>query len=123
MNANCPQKRSARAGTGRLPRRLRALLAEVRSRFEIAYGSRLAALVLFGSQARADAVRGSDIDLLDVLQGEVRPSEEIDRMGGVITGLTLAYDVTLSCVFMSVRQYETEASPLLLNIRREGIAV
>lgn len=116
-------KRSAHPRAGRLPRRLRALLAEVRSRFEAAYGSRLAALVLFGSQARADAVRGSDIDLLVVLHGEVHPGEEIDRMGGVISALSLAYDVMLSCVFMSAQQYAAEVSPLLLNIRREGIAV
>lgn len=107
----------------RLPRRQRALLADVRARFEAEYGPRLAALVLFGSQARGDAVPGSDIDLLVVLHGDVRPGAEIDRMGGAITGLSLAHDVTLSCVFMSAEQYETEASPLLLNIRREGIAV
>ncbi|HLG16404.1 MAG TPA: nucleotidyltransferase domain-containing protein [Blastocatellia bacterium] len=33
-------------------------------------------MILFGSQARGDAATGSDIDVLVVLRGEVRPGLE-----------------------------------------------
>ncbi len=35
--------------------------------------------MLFGSQARGDKMPGSDIDVLVVLKGPVRPGEEIRR--------------------------------------------
>ena len=101
---------------------LRAVLAQLRKRLEGIYGPRLVHIVLFGSQARGEADLGSDIDVLVVLQGPVYPSEEIARTGGAITALSLEYDTVVSCVFMSMEQYETERSPLLLNIHREGIA-
>ena len=71
------------AGAGEMSERLRSLLTELRSRFEALYGPRLARLVLFGSKARGDAEPGSDIDVLMVLEGPVRPGEEIARTGEI----------------------------------------
>lgn len=53
-----------------LPKKLRTILAELRRQFEALYGERLAQMKLFGSQARGDAVEGSDIDVLVVLSRE-----------------------------------------------------
>jgi predicted nucleotidyltransferase len=59
--------------------KLTNILAELRRRFEALYGERLVQMILFGSQARGDAVPGSDIDILVVLKDPVQPGEEIDR--------------------------------------------
>lgn len=47
---------------------LQAILDEVCAALHSIYGDRFPGLVLFGSQARGTAVRGSDIDLLPLLQ-------------------------------------------------------
>ena len=47
--------------------KLENILTELRQAFHIEYGERLAKIVLFGSQARNEAVNGSDIDILIVL--------------------------------------------------------
>src|SRR5206468_11568824 len=99
------------------------LLRRVRRRFVEIYGERLTRLVLFGSEARGDAQSGSDIDLLVVLQGQVNPAAEVARTGGMVAALSLEYDVVLSCTFVSAERYSTEQSPLLMNARREGVAV
>ena len=39
-----------------------------------------AIIILYGSYARGSATEDSDIDLLIVLEGKVKPGEEIDRM-------------------------------------------
>ena len=67
--------------------RLKNILTELRQVFHIEYGDRLAKIVLFGSQARNEAVNGSDIDILIVLKGEVRPSDEILKTGGIVADL------------------------------------
>jgi predicted nucleotidyltransferase len=80
-------------------------------------------MLLFGSQARGDAEPGSDIDVLIVLQGPVNPGEEIVRTGALTAALSLHHNVVLSRVFVSAEQFSGEQSPLLLNVRREGIPV
>ncbi|MEW6586068.1 MAG: nucleotidyltransferase domain-containing protein [Nitrospirota bacterium] len=102
---------------------LQQVITELRARLNELYGTRLAHLVLFGSQARGDAVAGSDIDVLVVLKGSVSSGKEIERTGGITSSLSLQHDVVISCTFVSEDRYETEKSPLLLNVRREGVPV
>jgi predicted nucleotidyltransferase len=80
-------------------------------------------MVLFGSQARGDAEPGSDIDVLVVLKGPVNPGAEIARTGDITAALSLQHEVVISRVFISAQQFAEEQSPLLLNVRREGILV
>lgn len=100
---------------------IRAALAELRQRFEALYGDRLVRILLFGSQARGDAVDGSDVDVLVVLRGPVNPGEEIARTGGVVAELSLAHDLVIACVFIDDEHYRTRQGPLLRNVRREGV--
>lgn len=103
--------------------KLGAILRELRCRFEALYGERLVHMVLFGSQARGDAVPGSDIDVLVVLHGPVDLGEEIARTGERMASLSLEYDVVISRLFVSADQFSNEQSPLILNVQREGVAV
>jgi len=99
------------------------ILSELHSSLVALYGDQLVHLLLFGSQARGDAEPGSDIDILVVLKGSVSPGKEIARTGGIAADLSLKYDVVVSCTFVSAERYTSEQSPLLLNVRREGVAV
>lgn len=101
--------------------RLQNLLAELRRRFEALYGPRLVRLMLYGSQARGDAEPGSDIDVLVVLAGPVRPGEEIRRIGDLTAGMSLENNMVISCAFISGERFEREESPLMINVRREGV--
>ncbi len=100
---------------------LKTILAALKSELRATYGDRLVSLILFGSQARGDALPGSDIDLLIVLKGTVDPATEISRLGPMTAALSLANDVVISCVFISEQRFATEQSPLLINVRREGV--
>lgn len=100
---------------------VQTILTELSHRLETLYETRLKQLVLFGSQARGDATPGSDIDVLVVLDGPVKPGAEVERCGGIIADLSLRYDTVISCQYVSTKRFFREQSPILRNIRREGI--
>jgi predicted nucleotidyltransferase len=97
------------------------ILDEFRRAIERLYGKRLKSIILYGSWARDEATEDSDIDLAVVLEGDVVPGEEIDRMIDVVTEMNLSYGVLISVYPVSEKHYQTLDSPLLLNIRKEGI--
>jgi predicted nucleotidyltransferase len=103
--------------------RIDQILREFRGGLERIYGSRLVRVVLFGSQARDEAEPDSDIDVMLVLEGAVDPNREIQRLSPFTSGLSLKHDVVISCVYVSQGDFHHEQSPLMLNVRREGVLV
>jgi len=85
--------------------RLKTILSELRRYLSELYGERLVDVVLYGSQARGDAVEGSDIDVLIALEGEVYAGKEIDRTGDFVAALSLKYDTLISTVFVSEKDF------------------
>jgi uncharacterized protein len=104
------------------PRWLRDVLTDLRGKLEVIYGDRLRGVLLFGSWARGEGRRDSDVDVAVVLAGPISPGAEIDRMIDVATDLQIQHDVLLSVYPVSEEDYRTVQSPLLMNLRREGVA-
>lgn len=101
---------------------IKEVLVELKAELLNLYGSRLKQVLLYGSHARDEATEHSDIDLVIVLDGRVAPGREIDRMIDIINDLNIKHNVLLSIYPVSEDDYRTVKSPLLLNIRKEGIA-
>lgn len=87
------------------------------------YGERLERVVLFGSYARGTAHEGSDIDVAVVLRGAVQPMEEIDVIINATYEINLEYSVLLAVYPVQAERYFHERSPLLINIRKEGLVL
>ncbi len=102
------------------PDRLDALLSDLRQRLRALYGKRLTRLVLYGSHARGDALEDSDVDVLVVLEGEVRPFEEIERMNAVVFEAELRHGALVSTVPTSLASLSSPTTALLRNIAAEG---
>lgn len=104
-----------------MSRKVRVILAELRQHLDALYGARLAHVVLFGSHARGDAEPRSDIDVMVVLKGPFQAHEEIARTSVLTGDISLRYNVVLSRIFISSDRFQSEHSPLLINVRREGV--
>jgi predicted nucleotidyltransferase len=100
-----------------------AILSQLQQYLKKLYAQRLIDVVLFGSYARGDGVPGSDIDVMIVLQAPVNPGTEIARVSDFTANLSLQHNIVISCTFVSAERFRSERSPLLLNIRREGIRI
>ena len=78
---------------------------------------------LFGSQARGEANADSDIDVLIVLNEPFDVPQERKRLSQFLAQLCLDYDTLIACVWTDAQDWRMRQSPLLMNIRREGIVV
>jgi len=101
--------------------KIKKVLEKFKKEIEKSYGKRLKNIILYGSWARSDATDDSDIDVLVILEGKVIPGKEIDRMIDIITEINLKYGVLISVYPVSEEDYLTINSPLLINVRREGL--
>lgn len=97
------------------------LLNLLRNYLQQEYQDRLNQVILFGSQARDDATPASDIDVLIVLQDPVDASAELARTSQFVAQFCLEHNILISRLFMPQSRFESENSPLLRNIRQEGI--
>ncbi|HET6515785.1 MAG TPA: nucleotidyltransferase domain-containing protein [Thermodesulfovibrionales bacterium] len=87
------------------------------------YKDRLKQIILYGSWARVEATGKSDINVALVLQGRVKPGQEIDRIIDIASDLNSKHGVLLSVYPVSEHDYRHIKSPLLMNIRKEGVPV
>jgi len=101
--------------------KIEKILKDFRGEIKKLYGRKLKSIILYGSWARGAATEESDIDLLIVLEGKIAPGREIDRMIDIITELNLKYGVLISVYPISAEDYFTVNSPLLMNVRKEGV--
>jgi predicted nucleotidyltransferase len=99
------------------------ILAEFKQALDQRYGDKIAALVCYGSQARGEAGPDSDIDLVLVLKGEIRPPQIIDQVVDVLADFNLKYGVLISLIPVSQESWEKADGPFWRNVRREGVPV
>lgn len=97
------------------------ILLELRNALQMLYGERLSGLYLYGSYARNEASESSDIDVLIVLKGQVRPAAEIWNMNDLVSALCLKYNVLISLNPVSEERFLKRDEPLLRNIQHEWV--
>lgn len=85
------------------------------------YGDRLDAVYLYGSYARGDYRSGSDVDVMILLKSYKDYWEELKLTSQLIQDVSLAHELTISRIFMTVEKWRQSDTPLLRNIRQDGL--
>ncbi|MCL2028528.1 MAG: nucleotidyltransferase domain-containing protein [Bacteroidales bacterium] len=81
-------------------------------------------LILFGSQARGDARRDSDWDLLILLNKDKRTQEDYDQYAFPFDELGWSYGVAINAKLYTNEQWERgRIFPFYQNVMREGIEI
>lgn len=97
------------------------LLAELRSGLEALYRGRLGGVYLYGSYARGEAERESDLDVLIVLDRLDSYGAEIDRTSELVSRVSLTYGISVSRVFVTEDEWRKAGGFFLANARQESI--
>jgi len=100
---------------------LQHLLRDLHAGLAAIYGSRLRGVYLYGSYARGEADRESDLDVLVILDEFAHYGAEVDRTSALTARLSLAYGVSISKVFLRERDWRSHDTPFLANVRDEAV--
>jgi uncharacterized protein len=100
---------------------IRKLLQKLKIGLVNIYGDRLKAVYLYGSYARGEAHSTSDVDVMIVLDDYQSYGKEIDRTGELVSRLSLEYGLSISRIILKANQWQNASTPLIRNIRAEGI--
>jgi predicted nucleotidyltransferase len=105
----------------KLSKKITRVISETKEQLQSIYSRQLREIILFGSCARGDYSKGSDIDLLLLLDHLDNPGAERDRYMAIICDLSLKYDMVVSIIPMDYATYHTQKTPLILNVQKEGV--
>ena len=103
--------------------RIRSIVQRVKGFLEKKYGSRLRAVILYGSHARGTATEDSDVDLLVVVDDTLRPDEVRRSLSDLLLDILLEEGELVSVVVLPESFYKSYNSPFLLNVKGEGVPV
>lgn len=82
-----------------------------------------ATAILYGSEARGDAGKDSDIDVLILLDGDKRDLNHEDELAGELYDIELTTGIPISPMIMPRSKWENRPfkTPFYINVMNEGI--
>jgi predicted nucleotidyltransferase len=99
------------------------IIQEYKTGLKQIYGGRLCGVYIYGSYVRGEQSAGSDLDILIVLNEIDQYGKEIERTSRLTSDLSLKHGITISRVILPAADWLQLDTPLLRNIRAEGLPV
>ena len=102
---------------------IKDILQELKDGLKKRYGRKLKSMMLFGSYARGEQRGDSDIDIAIILEDFSHACAEIERTGDIVSSISLKFNTLISLVPIKENDWLKRKTSLILNIKRDGIAV
>lgn len=100
------------------------IIEEVTSSMKSIYGDKLKEILLYGSYARGDYDKESDIDLMVLVDEEEKELKEYEEeLNNIISDIGYKYMIVLSLVDLSFNKfnYWVDVVPYYKNVRNQGV--
>ena len=97
------------------------ILTKFRAVLEKEYGRRIERVVLFGSRARGDADDASDYDVALFLNDLPDPWQEVDRLVALEESFRNEIGADIRTMPFPAGHWRDPASPLMYEIRKDGL--
>ena len=98
-------------------------ISEFSTQIRELYKDRIENIIVYGSGARGEYKQESDIDVLIALKDFENFWEEFKKIGKIASSISLKYDAVISAIPVKAKEYASKMSPLMINVRKEGIPV
>lgn len=103
--------------------KVKRLVDQVKAHLHERYGASIKRVILYGSCARREATRSSDVDMLVLVDQSLNPREVDDSLRDLLYDMLLEEGELVSAIVFSEDYFESHSLPFMLNVRREGVAV
>ena len=109
-----------------MPQKVQSLLLQYLKEVRRIYGSHLKSVILYGSYARGDYTKDSDIDIMILVD---LPDEKLDSYLDSLSELGFQYNVEHDIWIMPIVknieqfQYWVSAYPFYRNVHKEGVTL
>ncbi len=87
------------------------------------YGEKIKKVIVYGSFAKGEATTDSDIDILVVVDDSLDPRKVEEKLDDLLFEILLNRNELVSVIAVNETMFENYRSPLLLNVKEEGITV
>ena len=104
-----------------MDQKIRRLVDQVKAHLNEVYGEGIKRVILYGSHARGEATKDSDVDVLVLIDPSLRPSEVEESLSDLLYDIILEEGELVCVVAVSQERFESYNSPFMLNVKKEGI--
>jgi predicted nucleotidyltransferase len=104
-------------------KKVKGILAGIKKYITDIYGDKIKKIIIYGSYARGDATKNSDIDLLLVIDESLESLEVEDALNEFLFQIILREGELVSIMAIPENLFNTYNSPFLLNVKEEGISI
>jgi predicted nucleotidyltransferase len=101
--------------------KVKRLVDRVKTHLHEMYGEGIKRVILYGSHARGEATKDSDVDVLVLVDQSLNPSEVRRSVGNLLFDIILEEDEVISVIVLSEDFFEAHNLPFMLNVRKEGV--
>jgi len=106
-----------------MDQRIVRLIDQIKAHLRETYGDRIKRVILYGSYARGEATKDSDVDVLVLADPSLNPSEVRESLSELLYDMLLDEGELVSVMVIPEELFENYNSPFMLNVRKEGLAV
>lgn len=105
---------------------LNVILKVITEAYKSVYGENIIKILLYGSYARGDYQKDSDIDIVAIVQGDrVKLQEQLKKIWDISSDLEVEYGAIVSPAVIPFEEFEKYKNdlPYYKNIQREGVKI
>jgi len=114
------REESNRTGRVRKAEEINSIIREIKRYLVKRYKDKIKQVIIYGSYARNEATKESDIDVLVVISDELDPFEVRESLSDFLFDILLEKGELISLIAIPERIFKTYNSPFLLNVKEEG---
>ena len=104
-----------------MDQKVKRLVEQVKAHLHERYGEGIKRVILYGSHARGEATKDSDVDVLVLVDQSLNPSEVRASLSDLLYDMLLDEGELVSVAVIPEDFFESHSFPFMLNVKKEGV--